>query len=88
MKTEEHTGLSVSYYQVDIEFPTTPDRAPYTAECNDIIEALGMKPSEANIFKKSGVTQQLAHLARRSKDTMNCTRMKKFSSLPSGSMNC
>lgn len=52
MKTEEHSGLSVNYYQVDIEFPTTPDRAPYTAECNDIIEALGMTPSEANIFKE------------------------------------
>lgn len=49
----ENSGLSVDYYQCPIEFPTTPGRAPYTAECNDIIEALGMMPSEANIFKET-----------------------------------
>lgn len=49
----EHSGLSVNYYQVHIAFPTTPGREPYTAECNDIIEALGMTPSEANIFKEN-----------------------------------
>lgn len=47
----EHTGLSVSYYQVHISNPTTPGRKPYSAECNDIIEALGMTFAEGNSFK-------------------------------------
>lgn len=46
----EYTGGSVSYYQVTIENPTTQP-APYTAECNDIIEALGMNYAEGNAFK-------------------------------------
>jgi hypothetical protein len=37
----EYTGGSVSYYSVDIEYPTSEGVEPYTAECNDIIEALG-----------------------------------------------
>lgn len=48
----EHTGLSVNYYQCAIDSPTTPGRDPYTAECNDIIEALDMTSAEANIFKE------------------------------------
>lgn len=48
---KEYTGGSVSYYQVEISNPTTPGRAPYTAECNDIIEALGMSFAEGNVFK-------------------------------------
>lgn len=47
----EYTGGSVSYYTVQIARPTTPGRAPYTAECNDIIEALGMNYAEGNAFK-------------------------------------
>lgn len=47
----EYTGKSVSYYQVEITNPTTPGRSPYTAECNDIIEALGMSFAEGNAFK-------------------------------------
>ncbi|BCP56221.1 hypothetical protein K32_48380 [Kaistia sp. 32K] len=47
----EHTGGSVDYYQVDITSTTTPGRQPYTAECNDIIEALGMNFAEGNAFK-------------------------------------
>lgn len=47
----EHTGGSVSYYVVDVASPTTPGRKPYTAECNDIIEALGMSFAEGNAFK-------------------------------------
>lgn len=46
----EYTGGSVSYYQVTIANPTTQP-APYTAECNDIIEALGMSYAEGNAFK-------------------------------------
>lgn len=47
---EEHTGLSVDYYRVEVANPTTAE-APYTAECNDIIEALGMNYAEGNVFK-------------------------------------
>lgn len=46
----EYTGGSVSYYQVRIGNPTSGGDA-YTAECNDIIEALGMNYAEGNAFK-------------------------------------
>jgi hypothetical protein len=50
-KTEgEYTGGSVNYYKVRIEHPTTI-ADPYEAECNDIIEALGMSFAEGNAFK-------------------------------------
>ena len=49
--TEEHTGGSSSYYTVEIKNTTTPYRLTYTAECNDIIEALGMSFAEGNAFK-------------------------------------
>jgi hypothetical protein len=47
----EYTGGSVSYYRVAIKAPTNPNLAPYVAECNDIIEALGMNYAEGNAFK-------------------------------------
>jgi hypothetical protein len=47
----EYTGGSVSYYRVDVKDPTSPDLKPYVAECNDIIEALGMNYAEGNAFK-------------------------------------
>ena len=47
---EEYTGGSVSYYKVEINNPTTI-KEPYTAECNDIIEALQMNYAEGNAFK-------------------------------------
>lgn len=47
----EYTGGSVDYYKVRIEKPTTPEFPPYMAECNDIIEALGMNYAEGNAFK-------------------------------------
>ena len=47
----ENSGGSVDYYRVHIESPTTAGRDPYTAECNDIIEALDMTFAEANVFK-------------------------------------
>jgi len=47
----EYTGLSSNYYKVDITNPTSEDNEPYTAECNDIIEALGMTYAEGNVFK-------------------------------------
>lgn len=50
MSGTEYTGGSVTYYQVSIANPTT-SRAPYIAECNDIIEALDMNYAEGNAFK-------------------------------------
>jgi hypothetical protein len=47
----EHTGFSVNYYKVEIKCPTTKGIEPYMAECNDIIEALGMTYAEGNVFK-------------------------------------
>ena len=46
----EYTGGSVSYYKVRIDAPLSGNDA-YTAECNDIIEALGMTYAEGNAFK-------------------------------------
>jgi hypothetical protein len=51
VKPPEYTGGSSSYYSVEIKRPTTPGRAPYIAECNDIIEALEMDFADGNIFK-------------------------------------
>lgn len=45
------TGKSSEYYVIDITNPTTEGRVPYTAECNDIIEALDMNFAEGNAFK-------------------------------------
>ena len=47
----EYTGGSVSYNAIKVERPTNPGADPYTAECNDIIEALGMNYAEGNAFK-------------------------------------
>jgi len=49
--TPEYTGKSVDYYQVTVTNPTTEGRPEYIAECNDIIEALGMNFAEGNAFK-------------------------------------
>lgn len=51
MSEKEYTGGSVSYYKVQIKNPTTHGNEPYMAECNDIIEALGMNYAEGNAFK-------------------------------------
>jgi hypothetical protein len=53
-KPAEHTGNSVSYYDVTISQWTNPDHQedhPVTVSCNDIIEALGMNYAQANVFK-------------------------------------
>lgn len=47
----EYSGGSSDYYQVNITNTTTPGRPEYIAECNDIIEALGMNFAEGNAFK-------------------------------------
>jgi hypothetical protein len=44
------TGGSAGYYKVRVERPTSGGE-PYTAECNDIIEALNMEYDVANAFK-------------------------------------
>ena len=49
MSEPEYTGKDVSYYLVKIESPKRLD--PYTAECEDIIEALGMTFAEGCAFK-------------------------------------
>ena len=43
------TGKDVNYYLVDISDPKR--LSPYTAECEDIIEALGMTFAEGCAFK-------------------------------------
>lgn len=50
-ESPEYSGGSVNYYKVEIKDPTTDGVKPYTAECNDIIEALGMNYAEGNAFK-------------------------------------
>jgi hypothetical protein len=45
----EYTGKDVSYYLVPIPHPKRLD--PYTAECEDLIEALGMTFAEGCAFK-------------------------------------
>jgi len=44
------TGGSSDYYTAYVNFPTSGGE-PYTAECNDIIEALNMEYDVANVFK-------------------------------------
>jgi hypothetical protein len=46
----ELTGGSSDYYKVRVERPTSGGE-PYVAECNDIIEALGMSYAEGNVLK-------------------------------------
>ncbi len=46
----EKSGGPVSYYLVDVTKPNQGE-VPYTAECGDIIEALGMTFDEGCAFK-------------------------------------
>ncbi len=48
-ETEEKSGSDVSYYVVKVGSPKRLD--PYSAECEDIIEALGMTFAEGCAFK-------------------------------------
>ncbi len=47
----EHSGGSVDYYQLYVENPLMPRRKPYTVDCTDVIQALGMNYAEGNVFK-------------------------------------
>lgn len=46
----EYTGGSSSYYSLEVK-NTTSGGPAYMAECNDIIEALGMNFAEGNALK-------------------------------------
>lgn len=45
-------GGMVNYYLVKVEHPQRSEQQPYQAECEDIIEALGLTFDEGNIFKE------------------------------------
>ena len=49
MSANKGTGKDVNYYLVDV--PDPKRLPPYTAECEDIIEVLGMTFAEGNAFK-------------------------------------
>jgi hypothetical protein len=44
-------GGKVNYYLVQVQHPQRPEQLPYQAECEDIIQALGMDFNEGCIFK-------------------------------------
>ena len=48
----ENSGLSCSYYVLEIFHPWDSERKPYTAECGEICEALELNPLEMNVFKE------------------------------------
>lgn len=50
MKTET-SGGHVDYYSVEIKHPTKKERPAYMAECNDLVEALGLTFAEGEAFK-------------------------------------
>lgn len=45
-------GGRTNYYLVRIDHPQREEQPAYTAECEDIIEALDLNFDEANIFKE------------------------------------
>ena len=49
--SQELTGGKVNYYLVQVEAPQREEQPPYQAECEDIIQALGMTFDEGCIFK-------------------------------------
>jgi hypothetical protein len=54
MSEAEHTGNSVSYYDITITQWTNPEHQqsrPVTVSCNDVIEALEMNYAQANVLK-------------------------------------
>ena len=48
----ENSGLSCSYYCVNIKNPWDKAKPAYSAECGEIAEALEMDAFETNIFKE------------------------------------
>lgn len=51
MAENKPTGLRTNYYLARVDHPQREDQPPYTAECEDIIEALGMDFDEGCEFK-------------------------------------
>ena len=49
--SQELTGGKVNYYLVQVEAPQREEQPPYQAECEDIIQALGMTFDEGCLFK-------------------------------------
>ena len=49
--SQELTGGKVNYYLVRVEAPQREEQPPYQAECEDIIQALGMTFDEGCLFK-------------------------------------
>lgn len=47
----EHSGGKVNYYLAQVDHPQREEQPPYQAECEDIIEALGMTFDEGCAFK-------------------------------------
>ena len=52
MSVDETSGGLNNYYLVQVTHPQREDQEPYQAECEDIIEALGLNFDEGNIFKE------------------------------------
>lgn len=50
-EVQELTGGRVNYYLVQVLHPQREDQAPYQAECEDIIQALGLDFNEGCVFK-------------------------------------
>lgn len=60
----ENSGGKVDYYRVTIDCPNQA-KEPYTAECSDIIEALGLTFNEGEEFKalwRTGAARTLGKL--------------------------
>lgn len=51
MPEEVLTGGLVNYYLVQVTHPQRASQEPYQAECEDIIQALGMSFDEGCLFK-------------------------------------
>lgn len=49
--SDKLTGGKVNYYLVQVKAPQREGQAPYQAECEDIIQALGMTFDEGCAFK-------------------------------------
>ena len=47
----EHSGHNVNYYSVEIKHPKRPERAPYTFEAEDLIQALNLNFHEGTVLK-------------------------------------
>jgi hypothetical protein len=49
---KENSGLQVNYYLAYVFHPQREEQLPYQAECEDLIDALGLTFDEANMFKE------------------------------------